>query len=95
MDRLVFSKIIELTILNKSLGSNNSFKWKVGSSLYINKQEVICSRIEQDLNGFYFDNQNRWLVYVKVPGKDHEMMIAAYENAMVEIKMDVSELFSL
>lgn len=101
MERMIFNKVLELTVLNKSLGSNNSFKWKVGNELSAGRDEngkdrrVVCTRIIQDINSYYLDGQNRWLVYVKAVGGETEMVLAAYENAMVEIKMDVSELFSL
>lgn len=92
MERLVISDVVELCVLNKSLGDNNMFRWKIGNTHTAGRVKVKCTRIELDVNSYYFDGQSRWLIYVTPIGGDQEILYVVYENAMVEVKRNIEKL---
>lgn len=87
MERIDITDVIEILVLNKSLGGNNMFRWKVGNTYKPGGIECICSRIVHDTTAYFFNGQSRWLVYLENEGD--EFLYAAYENASIEAKVDV------
>lgn len=98
MDNFRMKDVVELTILNKNLGQNKNFTWKVGNTYRPKKVEVQCTKIIHDTNAYHFHGQSRWVVFLApvVDGKvdmDQESEFAVYENAQVEAKRDIQKIF--
>ena len=94
MDNFRMKDVMELTILNKGLGQNKSFKWRIGNVYTPAGVQVECTRIIHDTNAYHFHGQSRWIVFVAPVGKPElEEEYVVYENAEIEAKRDIRKIF--
>lgn len=99
MENFRMKDVMELTILNKGLGENKKFTWKIGNFYKPAGVKVFCTRIIHDTNAFHFHGQSRWIVFVSPEGADGkpnydlEEEYVVYENAEIEAKRDIRKIF--
>jgi hypothetical protein len=107
MEKFRMKDVMELTILNKGLGHNKSFTWRIGNKYSPAGVDVVCTRIIHDTNAYHFHGQSRWIVFVSpltgwekvghrdVPKYDQELEeeYVVYENAEIEAKRDIRKIF--